>query len=86
MFKKKEALIPPSPVKSQPMPPSRLKCVVNDLDNEDDFRPGSARVTTKRGVDVGGFFDDVDEGTAKTVSRSSTVSSGFSQTRQVGSD
>lgn len=85
MFKKKEALIPPSPVKSQPMPPSRLKGVVNDLDNEDDFRPGSARVTTKRGVDVGGFFDDVDEGTAKTVSRSSTVSSGFSQTRQANS-
>lgn len=98
MFKKKEALIPPSPVKSsRAVPQTRLKGVVNDLDDDDDAdRSAAARSTTNRGVDVGGFFVDEDDSDARGgglssssrgVSRSSTTSSsGFGQTRQRGSD
>jgi len=81
MFKKKDAALPPSPVKSQAVPPTRLKGVVENLDSEDSGRP---RVLTKRGTDVGGFYDDDDQinGDVKTVSRSST-SSGFTQQKRL---
>ena len=63
------------------MPPTRLKGVVENLDSEDSGRP---RVLTKRGTDVGGFYDDDDQinGDVKTVSRSST-SSEFAQQKRL---
>lgn len=88
MFKKKDAAIPPSPVRTQAVPPTRLKGVVENLDDEDSTS-GRPRVLTKRGTDVGGFFaaddndDDDNEVERKTVSRSSTTSSGFSQQKRL---
>merc|ERR1711931_527710 len=51
MFKKKEALIPPSPVRSQAVAPTKLKGVVENLD-EDASSTGRPRVMTQRGTDV----------------------------------
>jgi len=82
MFRKKEAVIPPSPVRSQAVAPTKLKGVVENLD-EDAASADRPRVMTKRGTDVGGFFadDDVDH---RQVSRSHTASSGFSQGQRSG--
>jgi len=83
MFKRKDAALPPSPVRSQAVPSTRLKGVVENLDDDDEASTsGRPRVLTKRGTDVGGFYandDDDDDNDVKTVSRSSTTSSGFSQ-------
>ena len=83
MFRKKEAVIPPSPVRSQAVAPTKLKGVVENLD-EDAASTDRPRVMTKGGTDVGGFFadDDVDH---RQVSRSNTASSGFSQGQRSGS-
>ena len=74
--------------RTQAVPPTRLKGVVENLDDEDSTS-GRPRVLTKRGTDVGGFFaaddndDDDNEVERKTVSRSSTTSSGFSQQKRL---
>jgi len=85
MFKKKEAVIPPSPVRSQAMPPTKLKGVVENLDDDEVGSSGRPRVMTKRGTDIGGFFADDDNAGVNQVSRSSTASSGFSQAQRSGS-
>lgn len=87
MFKKKEAVIPPSPVRSQALPPTKLKGVVENLDDADGetASSGRPRVMTKRGTDVGGFFVDDDNAAVNQVSRSGTASSGFSQAQRSGS-
>jgi len=90
MFRKKEALIPPSPVRSQAVPPTKLRGVVNNLDEDDEDAAAASssssrpRVMTKRGTDVGGFYAEDDD--ARTVSRSSTASSGFSQAQKSASN
>jgi len=82
MFRKKEAVIPPSPVRSQAVPPTKLQGVVDNLDDDPSASSGRPRVVTKRGTDVGGFFDDE---RVNQVSRSSTASSGFSNAQRSGS-